>query len=306
MVTASAPGKVILFGEHAVVYGEPAIACAINRRVYVTAEKRSDEEVKISSTPELEDGYPYVKRAVEIAFEFLGKRCGLDISIESEFPPASGLGSSAAVSVATILAVSTLLGAKIDKRDIARLGHKVERKVQGAASITDSSVTAFGGVLFIKPQLEIVEELGVYNLPLVVGYTGKSSSTKELVASVRALRDGSPEIVDSIIHCIGRITIKAKKVLEEKGDIGGLMNLNHGLLEALGLGTDLLSSYVYAARKVGASGAKITGAGGGGCMIAYASENQDEVARVLEARGATVFKVSIEGQGARIEEKIVK
>ncbi|RMF89748.1 MAG: mevalonate kinase [Methanobacteriota archaeon] len=300
-VTASAPGKVILFGEHAVVYGEPAIAGAIDRRIYVSVERRSDGEVRISSSDEIEDGYPYVKRAAELTFDYLGERCGLDIKVESEFPPASGLGSSAAVSVSTVLAISTLLGREVERKDVARLGHMVEKKVQGAASITDSSVTTFGGVLFIKPKLEVVEAIDAGNIPLVVGYTGKTGSTKELVEGVRTLREADPEIVDSIIHSIGRIAVRAKGVLERGGDIGGLMNINHGLLESLGVGTEELSRYVYAARKAGASGAKITGAGGGGCMVAYAPENQRAVAKAIEDEGGLPFIVSIEKEGARIE-----
>jgi mevalonate kinase len=303
MITASAPGKVILFGEHAVVYGEPALAGAINKRIFVTVESRRDEEIIIASSHELRDGYPYVKEAVELTFKYLGERRGLDIKIDSEFPPASGLGSSAAVSVATILATSKLLGREIEKKDIARLGHKVEKKVQGAASITDASVTTFGGVLFIKPGLETVEEIVVGDIPLVVGYTGKGGSTKELVDDVRTLKEGNPDIVGPVIHTIGRITLRAKSALEEGEDIGGLMNINHGLLEALGVGTEKLSIYVHAARSSGASGAKITGAGGGGCMIAYSKENQEDAAKAIEERGGLALRVSIEKEGVRIEDK---
>ncbi|GBE18350.1 mevalonate kinase [archaeon BMS3Abin16] len=303
MVTASAPGKVILFGEHAVVYGEPAIAAAINRRIYVSVEKRSDDEISVTSGHALKGGYPYVTAAVELTFEFLGRCCGLDVKVDSEFPPASGLGSSAAVSVATILATASLLGGDVGKKDLARLGHQVERRVQGAASITDSSVTTFGGVLFIKPGLEVVERIDSESLPLVVGYTGVGGSTKEQVEKVRVLRESYPDVVGPIIHTIGRLTLTAKKVLQEGGEIGGLMNINHGLLESLGVGTDLLSKYVYAARDAGAAGAKITGAGGGGCMVAYAPGRQDEVARALSDAGGLAMKVSVEGQGVRVERK---
>ncbi len=301
MVTTSAPGKVILFGEHAVVYGEPAIAAAINKRIFVSVEERSDDEIIVTSSHELRDGYPYVKAAADLTFEYLGRRCGLDISIDSEFPPASGLGSSAAVSVATLLATATLLGGEIGKKDLARLGHQVEKRVQGAASITDSSVTTFGGVLLIKPKLEVVEEIKVANIPLVVGYTGEGGSTKELVKNVRVFRDSYPDVAGPIIRTIGRTTLAAKKVLLEGGDIGVLMNINHGLLEALGVGTERLSQYVHSARNAGAAGAKITGAGGGGCMVAYVPQNQNKVASAIEGLGGLAMKVSVESDGARVE-----
>jgi len=303
MARASAPGKVILFGEHSVVYGEPALAGAIDRRVHVAVDRRSDEELRITSTPPTGDDYPYVRKAVELAFEYLGWSSGLDIVITSQLPPASGLGSSAAVSVATILAVSELCGERIGKPDLARLGHNVEKEVQGAASITDSSTTTFGGVLFIKPKMNVVEEVEAPSaLPLVVGYTGKSSSTKELVELVRGLRERNEEIVEPIIRSMGRIAVSAKKALLEGEGIGELMNLNHGLLEALGVGTLELSRYVYAARAAGAEGAKITGAGGGGCMVAYAPDRQDEVARAIEREGGVAMKLGIDLEGARVEE----
>lgn len=300
-VTASAPGKVILFGEHAVVYGEPAIAGAIDKRIYATAAKRNDDVINVSSSHELRDGYPYVKAASKLVFEYLGKSCGADIMIKAEFPPASGLGSSAAVSVATIKALLALLGEDVSKKDIAILGHKVEKNVQGSASITDASVTTFGGMLFIKPKLEVVEELEVGEIPLVVGYTGQSGSTKMMVEKVRALKEEHPDIVDSIIHNIGRVTLEAKTALIRGDYIGGLMDINNGLLEALGVGTKKLSTYIYAARGAGAKGAKITGAGGGGCMVAYAPDKQEKVAGAIKGRGGTPLIVSIESQGVRLE-----
>lgn len=303
MVTASAPGKVILFGEHAVVFGKPAIACAIDKRIYVSADKRGDGEIRISSAHNLKDGYPYVRKAAELTFEYLNLRCGVDIRVESDFPPASGLGSSASVSVSTIMAVSHLLGKEINMKDIARLGHMVEKKVQGAASITDSSVTTWGGVLFIKPLLETVEEIEVGELPLVIGYTGRGGSTKELVENVRLLKEEHPEIITPIIEAIGKVTIKAKKTFEDDEGLAGLMNINHGLLEALGVGTLELSRYVHVAREAGALGAKITGAGGGGCMVALAPGRQDEVAKAIEREGGQTFKVSIERKGVRLEKK---
>ncbi len=303
MAKASAPGKIIFFGEHAVVFGEPAIAGAIDKRIYVSAEETRAGKLEISSSEEISDGHPYVKKAVELASSFLGEDRGLEIGIETEFPPASGLGSSAAVSVSTILAISTLLGKSIDKKDLARLGHQVEKKVQGAASITDASVTTFGGLLFVKPLLETVEPIEVGKLPVVVGYTGHLGETKELVRKVKNLKERNPEIMEPIIRTMGRITVKARRLLEEGEDIGELMDINQGLLESIGVGSAELSRYVHAARRAGASGAKLTGAGGGGCMIAYSRGKESDVARAIEDEGGLAMRVLISREGARVEKK---
>jgi mevalonate kinase len=314
MVTVSAPGKVILFGEHAVVYGEPALASAIDRRVYVRVEKTDGDTVEAESrdlgagtsfsiedtgNPSPEDPFRYVRKAVQVAFEHAGEKSGLKISIESELPPASGLGTSAAVSVSTILAVARLLGKDIDAGTLAELGHRVELEVQGAASPTDTAMAALGGTQFIQPGkgFEALEA----SLPLVVGYTGIERSTKTLVDAVRRRRDSYPDVIDPVIKAIGAITRKARDSLADGKDLGLLMDMNHGLLEALGVGTEQLSELVHAARRAGAKGAKLTGAGGGGCMIAYAPGTQDAVAEALKACGCRVLKTSAGGEGARVE-----
>jgi mevalonate kinase len=320
MIVTSAPGKVILFGEHAVVYDEPSLAGAIDRRVYIQVERRVDRQIKIFSDDlspkeisfsldkpcfmEKNDAFAefrYVKKAVELTFEHLKKDSGLELKIDSEIPPASGLGSSASVSVATILAVSTILDIELKKEEIARLGHRVELEVQGAASPTDALTTTFGGILYIQPRKQKHEPINV-SLPLVVGYTGVERSTKILVENVRLLKERYPMIIDPIIRDIGRIVREAKTRLENNDkDIGELMNINHGLLEALGISTEKLSELVYTARTAGAAGAKLTGAGGGGCMIAYTPENAEKVIKAIKGCNCTALKAPISREGVRVE-----
>ncbi len=312
MVTVSAPGKVILFGEHAVVYGEPSLVGAIDKRIRVTLEKRDDNSTSIKSDVaphnisfpvedlSLVEGFTYVRKAIELTFEHIGEKSGLDIEISSEIPPASGLGSSASVSIATILAIHEVLGSKISEEDLAKLGHRVELEVQEAASPTDTTVATFGGVLFIEPENGEYQRIDTA-LPIVVGYTGVERSTKVLVEHVRALKDKFPEIIDPVICNIGKITREAKDRLENGEDIGELMNINHGLLMALGVSNFELDRLVYAAGDAGASGAKLTGAGGGGCMIAYAPESQAAVANAIKECGCTAFDSVITNEGVRVE-----
>ncbi|MFA4645956.1 mevalonate kinase [Pyrococcus kukulkanii] len=330
-VLVSAPAKIILFGEHSVVYGKPAIAAAINLRTYVEAELRRDDRIRIEAhdikVPGLtvsfseneiyfESDYgkaaevlSYVRQAIELAMEEAGVRKGINVSITSQIPVGAGLGSSAAVAVATIGAVSKLLGLELTREEVARLGHKVELLVQGASSGIDPTVSAMGGFLYYEKGN--FKHLPFMELPIVVGYTGSSGSTKELVAMVRRRYESMPELIVPILNAMGKLVEKARDIIiseldeEEKfAKLGELMNINHGLLDALGVSTKKLSELVYAARTAGALGAKITGAGGGGCMYALAPGKQREVATAITIAGGTPMITEISREGLRIEEVI--
>ena len=328
-VLASAPAKIILFGEHSVVYGKPAIAAAIDLRTYVRAEFNSNGAIKIEAkdirVPGLtvsfsedeiyfESDYgkaaevlSYVRQAIELVREEAGKDKGVTVSITSQIPVGAGLGSSAAVAVATIGAVSRLFGLELTNEEIGKLGHRVELLVQGASSGIDPTVSAIGG--FIHYEKGNFEHLPFMELPIVVGHTGSSGSTKELVAMVRRTYEEMPDVIEPLLVAMGKIVGKARDVITS--DLGGelrleqlgrLMNINHGLLDALGVSTKKLSELVYAARVAGAIGAKITGAGGGGCMYALAPEKQSEVATAITIAGGTPMITRISREGLRIEE----
>ncbi|WP_297069237.1 mevalonate kinase [Thermococcus sp.] len=328
-VTASAPAKIILFGEHSVVYGKPAIAAAIDLRTYVGARFNENGRIKIEArdikTPGLivsfseneiyfESDYgkaaevlSYVRQSIELVREEADRNeRGVTVSITSEIPVGAGLGSSAAVAVATIGAVSRLLGLELSSEEIGKLGHRVELLVQGASSGIDPTVSAMGG--FIHYQNGNFEHLPFMELPLVVGYTGSSGSTKELVEMVRESYEEMPEVIGPVLNSMGMLVEKARDIITgEHGAnvkfklLGKLMNVNHGLLDALGVSTKKLSELVYAARVAGALGAKITGAGGGGCMYALAPERQSEVATAIRIAGGTPMITRISREGLRIE-----
>ncbi|WP_069806419.1 mevalonate kinase [Vulcanisaeta thermophila] len=326
MVTVRAPGKVILFGEHAVVYGEPALAMAINKYVYVTARPRDDGKVTINASDLklaglyvtfLENGdlvartdygavisaLSYVRRAVELAMEYVGKRVGVDLTIRSEMPVGAGLGTSAAVAVATIASYVHALGYEISKRDLARLAWQVERDVQGAASPTDTAMATYGGVMFIRSVggEAFMEPVKVdVDVPIIVGYVPRVSTTKELVSMVRSRLESMREVIEPIIKAIGMVSTMGRRALEE-GDLktmGQLMNINHGLLVALGVSTKQLDDMVYAARAAGALGAKLSGAGGGGIMIALS--DRVEVEKAIEIVGGSAFRASLNTKGVEV------
>lgn len=327
--TVSVPGKVSLFGEHAVVYGEPALVAAIGKRLTVSVEGRSDKLIKIAAmdlqvpgvvltfneeSPELivETDYGkivgavgYVRKAIEIVSGRLGKKIGVNVTIRSEMPVGAGLGTSAAVAVGTVAAYSLLMGEELSLSEIAHLAHQTEKAVQGLASPMDTSVATFGGILYIKPSAEpVVEKLSIArDLPMVIGYSEREFRTSDLVKKVRALREAYPDIVSSTLKSIGMISQRAKDALVS-GDVeslGRLMNINHGLLDSLGVSSKSLNDMVYSARFAGAIGSKMTGAGGGGCMMALCPGREVEVSTAIRIVGGMPFRAAVSEQGLKVE-----
>jgi mevalonate kinase len=221
-------------------------------------------------------------------------------------PVGAGLGTSAAIAVGTIAAYTRLLGHDLSKEETARLGHLTELEVQGAASPMDTAVSTLGGTLLIRPTRgkPKIERLRLEaRLPFVVGYTERESRTSELIKKVKSLRGGVPTIIDSIMEAIASVVEEGKAALA-KGDLaamGKLMNINHGLLEALGVSSKRLNDMVYSSRSAGAIGSKMTGAGGGGCMIALCQKREDEVEIAIKVVGGEPFKANLSEEGVRLE-----
>ena len=301
MITCSAPGKVYLFGEHAVVYGESAICCAVELRTTVHVNKADDVVIEsvLGSTKLDFEIHPYVSHAIEKMRQFTDIE-GVAIKVESELPVGSGLGSSAAVTIATIQALNHLYKCGLPLEDIAKTGHEIEKMVQGNASPTDTYVSTMGGVVMI-PQRKKLQHL---KCPIIIGNTNRFSSTKELVGSVAKLRSEFPSIIDPILANIGQMSILAEKYVNKSDyrTIGRLMNVNQGLLDSIGVGSAELSALVYAARHSGAISAKITGAGGGGCMIALAEDdNAMSIAKAIEEAGGEAIITKNTEEGVRLE-----
>lgn len=286
MATWSAPGKVFLFGEHAVVFGKPGIAVAIRPRVYVTVRKsRTAHHVKS----------PYI----ESCFRDMGVKGSVYIS--SQIPSSSGLGSSAAVTVATLSAINDEFGMKHRPEDIAKMAFEIEKKVQkGRASPTDTTVSTFGGMVLITGQSR--RRLPVQNYHLVVGNSLVSHSTAKMAEQVAEAKKKRPEIYDPIIEAMGGVAMTALHSMSDPPQLGKLMNINHALLEAIGVGHPMLSRLVLASRAAGAYGAKITGAGGGGCMVAICPKQaKGRVAGAIETCEGRALITGIDTEGARKE-----
>jgi mevalonate kinase len=337
MTVSSAPGKVYLFGEHAVVYGEPAVPCAVERRATVTVDARADDRVRVHAedlsldgfTVEYDagDGEPavdapsdlleaatgYVDAAVRQAREAAGApAAGFDVVIESDIPLGAGLGSSAAVVVASIDAATRALGTTLDRRALADRAFRAEYEVQdGQASRADTFASAMGGA--VRVEGDDCRTLDAPSLPFVVGFDGGAGDTGELVAGVRSLRERYGFAADTVA-AIGDVVREGERVLadadadadtdragsvgeETLASLGRLMDFDHGLLSALGVSARSLDAMVWAAREAGAYGAKLTGAGGGGCVVAL--DPGDDAAAALryapECREAFRATLATEG-----------
>jgi len=321
---ASAPAKVILFGEHFVVYDKLSIVMAINRRAYVTVKLREDDEIVVKSSGmgvsgkftlngvyhpiegslgevKLKPIYVVVRKVLDI----LGELRGLDVNIDSTIPIAAGLGSSAAVLVATAAAISNLFEANFTKNEIFRVALEAEKIIHANPSGVDPAVSTYGGFLAYR-RSEGIKPLNLdVNLPIVVCDTCIKRVTGEMVSHVGMVRNLYPNIIDKIMDAGEALVELAIDALKKKDlkTLGDLMNINHALLCALGVSNEVIDRLVYCARNAGAFGAKLTGAGGGGCIIALPPlENLHKIVESIRGAGGEAFVTSVSLEGVKVEE----
>ncbi|MGQ4833151.1 MAG: mevalonate kinase [Candidatus Asgardarchaeia archaeon] len=325
-VISSAPAKIILFGEHSVVYGYPAIAVAIDMRVKVVATFEKEPLISVFSESFKKTEKMDLQKFHRISIDELTKRFtfapifvaiknvvshlnydlerGLSLKIYSDVPPSAGLGSSAAVNVATTASVYTLLSeSKPDLSITSSLSYEAEKVVHGTPSGIDNTISSYGGMIYYEKGKPIKSLPLNINLPLVVGNTKIPRSTRDLVMRVKKLHEKFPELVDSIFSAIGKVATLALKSLQDARlqQLGALMTINHGLLESLGVSNHKLSSFVHTAISNGALGAKLTGAGGGGCMIALVpEEKQRDVAAAIQKLGGDSYITHTTNTGVSI------
>jgi mevalonate kinase len=318
---ATAPGKIILFGEHSVVYKGPAILLAVDRRATVTASRRDDKRIYIDSEDLGFSGYfvdseytavtgkewrgrnmMALAVAARKVMAHLGVDAGVNLKVRSMIPIAVGLGSSAAVCVATTAAVGELFDGNLTKEKISELSFEGEKVIHGNPSGADNSIATYGGIMRYE-RGEGLKRLQLENtLQFVIGNTRRKRSTRNMVEGVRELKDKNPEVVGPIIYTMAGLSQTGLDALlrGDKQKLGDLMNINHGLLSAIGVSTIELDDLVYAARQEGALGAKLTGAGGGGCMIALAEdENLSRIEKSIRASRGQSMRVNVTDEGVK-------
>ena len=335
-ITISAPGKLMLFGEHAVVYGKPCIVTSVNQRLSIKAQK-NDEPIFVLNAPdvdiknysklmthlgegEIPKGVRLVEHATKnffyavipvktgIQVERTGSRIksgmtnGVKFETIAQFKSTFGFGSSSASAVCTIKALSEVFKIKLSEKEIFDLAYKTVLDVQGLGSGFDLAAAIYGGTLYFITGGTTIQPLTINHLPLIVGYTGVKADTATIVREVKARFEKYTELLKNIYDGIAMIVEEAKIALEKNDleKVGQLMNLNQGYLETLGVSSEKLSAMIYAARNAGAYGAKLSGAGGGDCMIALApSSKRKAVKKAIEKAGGQIIKVEINDKGVK-------
>lgn len=301
---ASAPGKIILFGEHAVVYGQPAIAAPLSKvRAWARVSDGEQPGVYIAA-PDLEeehwledseagDALAATVRLVQLA---AGLRAlpPLRVEVRSDIPIASGLGSGAATAAALVRALARHLRRPDLAEDarVAQLTYEVEKIHHGTPSGIDNTVVALEQPIFFMrraPQNLVEPFTARQALTLLVADTGLRSSTRDVVGDVRRQWQIEPQRFEALFASCGRIAHAAREALQN-GDLeklGHLMNENQTLLQEMTVSDPTLERLIAAARQAGAMGAKLSGAGRGGNMIALAHDEQcTKVQQALEQAGA--------------------
>jgi mevalonate kinase len=293
----AAPGKVILFGEHAVVYGRPALAAPVAHVcATVTVEAAAAGDGLLIQALDLREqvtfdckGNPLVEIARLALAELSLPEPDWRITIRSTIPIASGMGSGAAVSAALARAISAAAGRPFPVQTVSALVYEVERLHHGTPSGVDNTVIAYGQpVYFIRGQAPQPFAIGAPFM-LAIGDTGVASPTRVAVGDVRAAWQREPARYDALFDEVAAVVEAAKRAIAagEAAALGPLMDENHRLLREIGVSGPELDRLVEAARNAGAGGAKLSGGGRGGNMIALVTrETTAHVEAALHAAGA--------------------
>ncbi len=307
---AAAPGKVILLGEHAVVYGRRAIAAALDRQVCVTvhygAPKGAVAEIDLrtadspshtdrngldESQTVAESLRTAANRAAEL-LELDPSRIGLQIT--SDLPIGAGLGSSAALSVALVRALAGVCGRTLTQEEVRHMAFELERIFHGTPSGIDNTTAQYGGLLSFRRDKPHRTLHAAATLPLLIAIGRQPRHTRTVVLSLRARWEKDTSHLESCFDAIDALASQAEQAItrNDAGELGALLNRNHTLLQQLGVSTPELDAMVALARRHGACGAKLTGGGGGGAIICLAEDRQ-RILRAFEEAGWQAFPSDI-------------
>lgn len=310
-VSAYAPGKIILMGEHAVVYGKPALAVPVHQvqtRVVITPLPAAPSGTLHIHAPEVHldtalDALPPdhpLRIAVQAASDALnGARFpAAHIKITSTIPVAAGLGSGAAVAVALIRALARFVGHELPPAELSAAAYRVEERLHGTPSGIDNTVIAYAQpVVFQRGRpFDVLRPCAPFTL--VIADTGIHAPTKTVVSDLRRRWEADPAACGARFEAIAGLVEEGRRCIERGplDDLGTLLNANHALLQELDISCAGLDSLVQAARAAGALGAKLSGGGRGGNMLALCTpQSAPQIAAALQSAGAVrVIQTTVE------------
>lgn len=319
-INTSAPGKLMLFGEHAVVYDHPCLVTAVDQRINLTAEVLEDSNFELEATDvdvtgykksiaelgqgEIPKGAKFVEIAVKNLYEKFGLDKGIRITTSSEFSSKFGFGSSSASTVCAVKALSELFDLKLDNKAVFDLAFKTVLDIQGKGSGFDVAAATYGGTLYFVTGGKIIEPLNIDSLPLIVGYTGVKADTVILINQVKEKFADNNDRLQELYSEMEKIVEKAKPLIVSSDweQAGKLMLENQKLLVELGVSIDKLDQMIEGATNGGAYGGKLSGAGGGDCMIALGpSESLPEIEKGIEKASGEIIDLTTNAEGVRIE-----
>jgi len=305
---ASAPGKVILFGEHFVVYGVKAILCSIDKRVTVTAEKTNERKISINSKIGKLDLEPD-KSIFEInsplkPFYYLANKAiknensGIRIEIDSEIPLGAGLGSSSACCVAGAAAIFKLFG-EISKEKILEYAIEAERTIFENTSGADCTVCTYGGIMEYDKNNGFKKIEDEPNFQLVIANSNIEHSTQSMVSNVKEFENKNKEKFSELSELESKLVEDVLKLVKENkiDEIGEKINQNQKYLETIGISNNELAKMIKTGQE-SSFGAKITGSGGGGCIFALTNEsNLQKVLKKFKDSNYECFSAKIDFKG---------
>jgi mevalonate kinase len=300
-------GKAILFNEHFVVYGVPAIVSAIGKYTIAKIEPFSGSELKLEDNRDATPKYKEEKlqqqkdslNRILKAMNLESSKKGLKIELGGNLYAASGIGASAASCVAIAKALSEHFNLNLSDDEINNIAYEGEKGYHGTPSGIDNTASTFGGLIwFEKGSNNVIQRMTLSSpIEIVIGNTGKVSDTAAAVAGVRARKEKNPDKYKEIFDRAKNIAFLARRAFKDEDyeEVGKLMNENHKLLQQIEVSSRELDFLVDVARENGALGAKLTGSGLGGNMIALTpgKELQERVANAIEKEGFQVLATSI-------------
>ena len=305
---ASAPGKVILFGEHFVVYGVKAILCAIDKRITVTAEtneknkiliKSNIAELELEPNKDISEINSPLKPFYYLANKLIkNQNCGIQINVESDIPLGVGLGSSSACCVAGAAAISRLFK-QTSKEEILELAIEAEKTIFENTSGADCTVCTFGGIMEYDKKNGFRKIESEPNFHLVIANSNIEHSTKSVVESVNQFKQKDEKAFSTLCDKESKLVQDVLELLKENSikELGKKISENQEYLEIIGISNDKLRNMIQTGQSK-SFGAKITGAGGGGCIFALTDEsNLERTMNQFKNENHDCFSVKIDFKG---------